>query len=71
MGSDTKSSNKRLCEDESDANERDEGANLQPLDVLSMQQLLHSMGADKYEPRVVAQLQEFMHRRGRNVIYHL
>ncbi|POM58968.1 TBP-associated factor [Phytophthora palmivora] len=27
-----------------------------------MQQLLESMGADKFEPRVVAQLQEFVHR---------
>ncbi|CAI5746101.1 unnamed protein product [Peronospora destructor] len=64
MGSDTIviKGTKRLYEDESDANERDEGANLQPLDVMSIQQLLQSMGADKYEPRVVAQLQEFMHR---------
>ncbi|KAG3120704.1 hypothetical protein PI124_g1415 [Phytophthora idaei] len=64
MGSDTKGSkgSKRLHEDDGDAYERDEGANVQPLDVLSMQQLLESMGADKFEPRVVAQLQEFVHR---------
>ncbi|KAF4146398.1 Transcription initiation factor IID 31kD subunit [Phytophthora infestans] len=53
---------KRLHEDDGDAHRRDEGANVQPLDVLSMQQLLESMGADKFEPRVVAQLQEFVHR---------
>ncbi|KAE9008800.1 hypothetical protein PR003_g17850 [Phytophthora rubi] len=63
MGSDAKAkTNKRLHEDEGDADERDGGANVQPLDVLSMQQLLESMGADKHEPRVVAQLQEFVHR---------
>ncbi|KAJ8575103.1 hypothetical protein ON010_g4116 [Phytophthora cinnamomi] len=63
MGSDAKAkTNKRLHEDEGDADERDGGANVQPLDMLSMQQLLESMGADKFEPRVVAQLQEFVHR---------
>lgn len=64
MGSDakTKATNKRLHEDEGDADEHDGGVNVQPLDVLSMEQLLESMGADKYEPRVVAQLQEFVHR---------
>ncbi|KUF84307.1 Transcription initiation factor TFIID subunit 9 [Phytophthora nicotianae] len=61
MGSDSKGT-KRLHEDDGDAHERDEGANVQPLDVISMQQLLESMGADKFEPRVVAQLQEFVHR---------
>lgn len=61
MGSDAMGS-KRLFEDEGDAYKRSEGADVQPLDVLSMQQLLASMGADKYEPRVVAQLQEFVHR---------
>ncbi|GMF24630.1 unnamed protein product [Phytophthora fragariaefolia] len=52
MGSDAKAkTNKRLHEDEGDADERDGGADVQPLDVLSMQQLLESMGADKFEPR--------------------
>ncbi|KAL3660073.1 hypothetical protein V7S43_014995 [Phytophthora oleae] len=64
MGSDAKVSKgmKRLHEDEGDANEREDGANVEPLDSVSMRQLLESMGADKYEPRVVAQLQEFVHR---------
>ncbi|GMF12006.1 unnamed protein product [Phytophthora lilii] len=64
MGSDAKAKagSKRLHEDEDEAREHDEGADVQPLDVLSMQQLLESMGADKFEPRVVAQLQEFVHR---------
>ncbi|KAL4169214.1 hypothetical protein KRP22_010137 [Phytophthora ramorum] len=63
MGGDAKPrASKRLHEEEGDATERDEGADVQPLDVLSMQQLLESMGADKFEPRVVAQLQEFVHR---------
>ena len=58
MGSD----NRRLHEDEDDGNEREEGVNVQPLDVLCMEQVLESMGADKFEPRVVAQLLEFVHR---------
>uniref|UniRef100_A0AAV1UW21 Transcription initiation factor TFIID subunit 9 n=1 Tax=Peronospora matthiolae TaxID=2874970 RepID=A0AAV1UW21_9STRA len=59
MGSD----NKRLHEDDDDdGNEREEGVNVQPLDVLCMEQVLESMGADKFEPRVVAQLLEFVHR---------
>ncbi|CAH0520588.1 unnamed protein product [Peronospora belbahrii] len=62
MGSDSIKGNKRLHEDEGDAYERNDGANLQPLDVMCMKQILQSMGADKYEPRVVAQLQEFVHR---------
>jgi hypothetical protein len=63
MGSDAKSkTSKRPHEDEGDVQERDEGAHVQPLDVLAMEQLLESMGADKFEPRVVAQLQEFVHR---------
>lgn len=33
-----------------------------PLDVQVMKQILASMGAEKYEPRVVDQLQEFVHR---------
>jgi len=38
------------------------GADAQPLDALAMQRVLASMGADKFEPRVVSQLQEFVHR---------
>lgn len=34
----------------------------QPLDALAVERVLASMGADKFEPRVVAQLQEFVHR---------
>lgn len=37
-------------------------ADAQPLDALAMQRVLASMGADKFEPRVVSQLQEFAHR---------
>ncbi|TMW68369.1 hypothetical protein Poli38472_005837 [Pythium oligandrum] len=33
-----------------------------PLDVAVLQRILESMGADKHEPRVVNQLQEFVHR---------
>lgn len=33
-----------------------------PLDVQVLQLVLESMGADKHEPRVVNQLQEFIHR---------
>ncbi|KAG7401984.1 Transcription initiation factor TFIID subunit 9B [Phytophthora boehmeriae] len=55
--------NKRvLHEDDDDAYERDEAIGVEPLDVVAMRQLLESMGADKFEPRVVSQLQEFVHR---------
>ncbi|RLN58912.1 hypothetical protein BBJ29_000195 [Phytophthora kernoviae] len=53
---------KRLHEDDGDAHERDEAMGIEPLDVVAMQQLLESMGADKFEPRVVSQLQEVVHR---------
>ncbi|KAI9907518.1 hypothetical protein PsorP6_003502 [Peronosclerospora sorghi] len=61
MGSDVKGS-KHLHEDNGDINKSNEGANVLPLDMISMQQLLESMGADRFDPRVVAQLQEFLHR---------
>ncbi|TDH73339.1 uncharacterized protein CCR75_007908 [Bremia lactucae] len=62
MGSSDFNGGKRLHEDENDAYERGDGINVQPLDVINIKKLLASMGADKYEPRVVAQLQEFVHR---------
>ena len=58
MGSD----NKRLHDDEDHGSERAEGVDVQPLDVLCMENVLESMGVDRFEPRVVAQLLEFVHR---------
>lgn len=42
----------------SDVNDR-------PRDALVMDQLLRSMGVTRYEPKVINQLLEFMHRKGK------
>jgi hypothetical protein len=48
---------------EDDGDDGDDGASdARPLDAQVMALLLESMGADKHEPRVVDQLQEFVHR---------
>ncbi|RLN48138.1 hypothetical protein BBJ28_00001783 [Nothophytophthora sp. Chile5] len=50
---------KRIHEDDGNQGEGGEGSDVQPMDARVMQMVLESMGADKFEPRVVAQLQEF------------
>lgn len=44
-------------------------AGAQPLDALAIRRVLASMGAERFEPRVVAQLQEFVHRKWRLSIF--
>ncbi|RLN89070.1 hypothetical protein BBJ28_00004886 [Nothophytophthora sp. Chile5] len=59
---------KRIHEDDGNQGEGDEGADVRPMDARVMQLVLESMGADKFEPRVVAQLQEFVHRTLRGLL---
>ncbi|KAF1788685.1 Histone-fold [Phytophthora cactorum] len=61
MGSDTKGSkgSKRLHEDDGDAYERDEGANVQPLDVLSMQHYWSPWAPTSYVTDILVDAQEY------------
>ncbi|DAZ95645.1 TPA: hypothetical protein N0F65_002274 [Lagenidium giganteum] len=52
---------KGIHEDDGSQNEAD-NAHALPVDVQVLQYVLESMGADKFEPRVVNQLLEFVHR---------
>ena len=48
---------------EDDGNQgSDDNDEHEPIDAKVLKYVLQSMGADKYEPRVVNQLQEFIHR---------
>jgi hypothetical protein len=51
---------------EADHNKGTDNMDHQPLDMQVLKFILESMGADKYEPRVVNQLQEFIHRKTHN-----
>lgn len=49
---------------EDDGGDSDVAPNdLQPLDAQVLRFILESMGAERHEPRVVNQLQEFVHRK--------
>lgn len=52
---------KGIHEDDGGAAERAADEKL-PLDALAMRRVLASMGAERHDPRVVSQLQEFVHR---------
>lgn len=52
---------KGIHEDDGDHGESESGDQL-PMDAQVMKFVLESMGAEKHDPRVVNQLQEFVHR---------
>jgi hypothetical protein len=53
---------KGIHEDDGGDDESESGVQL-PLDAQVMAFVLESMGAEKHDPRVVNQLQEFVHRK--------